>query len=490
VKLSQRSAIRALVILVSFVCLPPMRAGYSQDQPKMLNPFAGDPEAVKEGRRLFQSYGCPGCHGLMGGGGMGKPILDDTWIFGSDDETLYKLIKGQIPEQTMPRTFAGIPDEHVWKMLAYVRSFYKGDPSLINWGLTPPPDAAARIAALARPTSAFTPPKGLHDMEIPVPSDNPITAGKIKLGEQLFFDKRLSKAKNMSCETCHTPEKGWTDEQAFSRKFDGTLNKRHTPTLFGVAFYPELYWDGRAQGLEALVLDVMKSQMGADPDAVAKELEAVPAYKSAFAAELGGPPTPDRIAKALATFVRTIHAGDTPFDNLPAGAEDNDVAKGFKVFSEVAHCTLCHLPPLFSDTLFHNMGVGMDRPKPDRGRGKVLADTALAAGKPVPPETKALTGAFKTASLRGLLLSAPYFHDGRAKTVEEAATLMMKGGIPNPHRDEKLKAWPVTPQQRKQLLAFLRSLTPESKPYPRPEVPSLHSQSLGNHPGSTQEEKP
>jgi cytochrome c peroxidase len=192
----------------------------------------------------------------------------------------------------------------------------------------------------------------------------------------------------------------------------------------------------------------------------------------------------------LATFVRTIYAGDTPFDNVPPEAEGNDLAKGFKVFSEVAHCTLCHLPPLFSDTLFHNMGVGMDRPKKDPGRGKVLADTALAAGKPVPPEAKVLRGAFKTASLRGLLLTAPYFHDGRAKTVEEAAGLMMKGGIPNPHRDAKLKAWPLTPQQREQLLAFLRSLTPESKPYPRPEVPggpgmrlhfaSLHSPVVGS----------
>jgi len=469
--LRQRRAIRALVILVSSVCLLPARAGYPEDQPKLLNPFAGDPEAVKEGRRLFQSYGCPGCHGLMGGGGMGKPILDDTWQFGSDDETLYKLIKGQIPQQTMPKTWAGIPDEQLWKMLAYVRSFYKGDPSLINWGLTPPPDAAARIAALARPVSAFTPPKGLQDMEIPTPSDNPMTVGKIKLGEQLFFDKRLSKGKSMSCETCHVPEKGWTDGLAFSKKFDGTLNKRHTPTLCGVAFYPELYWDGRVTGLEALVLDVMKSQMGADPGEVAKELETIPAYKSAFEAELGGPPTSDRIAKAVATFVRTIHAGDTPFDNLPAGEADNDVAKGFKVFSEVAHCTLCHLPPLFSDTLFHNMGVGSDRRPPDPGRGKVLADNAVAAGKPVPPEAKTLTGAFKTASLRGVSLMAPYFHDGRAKTVEEAADIMMKGGIPNPHLDEKLKAWPVTPEQRTQLLAFLRSLTPGSNPYVRPEVP-------------------
>nr|AAY96667.1 MauG [uncultured bacterium BAC10-4] len=469
--LQRARGIRALLIGTFLVCLLSPRAGRPQDQPKLLNPFAGDPDGVKEGRRLFMSNGCSGCHGLGGGGGMGKPILDDEWIFGSDDQTLYKLVKGQIPQQTMPKTFAVLPDEQVWKLLAYVRSLYKGDPSLITWGLTPPPDAAVRIAALARPVSAFTPPKGLQDMEITTPSDNPMTLGKIKLGEQLFFDKRLSKAKSMSCESCHVPEKAWTDGLAFSKKFDGTLNKRHTPTLCGVAFYPELYWDGRAAGLEALVLDVMKTQMGADPDAVAKELETIPAYKSAFEAELGGPPTSDRIAKAVATFVRTIHAGDTLFDNLPAGESDNEVAKGFKVFSEVTHCTLCHLPPLFSDTLFHNMGVGSDKKPPDPGRGKVLADNAIAAGTPVPAEAKTLMGAFKTASLRGVPLRAPYFHDGRAKTIEEAADIMMKGGIPNPHLDEKLKAWPMTPEQRTQLLAFLRSLTPDDKPYARPEVP-------------------
>jgi cytochrome c peroxidase len=468
--LRDRGGIGALAIWVALVWVLPTRAVPAEEQAKLLNPYAGDPEAVKQGRKLFLSLGCSGCHGLMGGGGMGKPILDDTWIFGSDDQTLYNLIKGQNPQQTMPRTWVGLPDDQVWKLLAYVRSLYKGDPALIDWGLTPPPDAAERIAALARPAASFKAPKGLEDMEVPTPADNPITPGKIKLGEQLFFDKRLSKAGHTSCESCHVPEKGWADGQAFSKKFDGSRNKRHTPTLFGVAFYPELGWDGRLQGLEAAVLDMMGSQMGSEPEAVAKDLGAIPGYKSAFEAELGGPPTPDRIAKALATFARTIYAADTPYDNLPAGS-DSDAAKGFQVFSEVSHCTLCHLPPLFSDTLFHNMGVGTDRKRPDLGRGKVLADAAAAAGKPKPAEAETLTSAFKTASLRGLLLTAPYFHDGRAKTLEEAAGLMLKGGIPNPHRDDKLKAWPITPEQRKQLLAFLRSLTPEAKPYPRPELP-------------------
>jgi cytochrome c553 len=150
--LSEGRSIGALVIMVSFIDLLSTRAGYAEGQPKRLNPFAGDPEAVKEGRRLYMANGCSGCHGLLGGGGMGKPILDDTWVFGSDDETLYKLTKGQIPQQTMPKSGAGLPDEQVWKILAYVRSLYKGDPSLINWGLTPSPSPAPSPSASPLPS--------------------------------------------------------------------------------------------------------------------------------------------------------------------------------------------------------------------------------------------------------------------------------------------------------------------------------------------------
>jgi cytochrome c peroxidase len=336
----------------------------------------------------------------------------------------------------------------------------------------PAPTPSPTPAAPAEP--AFTPPRGLQDNPITVPPDNPLTEGKIALGEQLFFDKRLSKTKAMSCETCHVPEKGWTDGLALSPKFDGSMNTRHTPTLYGVAYYPDLYWDGRAKGLEAQILAAWKGQMGADPEAIAQELAAVPAYNEAFSRELGGPPTGDRVVKALASFVRTIHAGDTPFDNLPEGSEDSEAAQGFKVFSEVAHCTLCHLPPLFSDTLFHNIGVGMDRRRVDRGRGRILENTVPESGEARTAAlrmARTLTGAFKTASLRGLVQTAPYFHDGRAKTIEEAASVMMGGGIANRYKDEKLKAWPLTPQQRELILAFLRSLSPELKPYPRPELP-------------------
>jgi mono/diheme cytochrome c family protein len=100
---------------------------------KKLNPYGGKPEAIQQGRTLWLQYGCSGCHGVGGGGGMAKPVIDGNWKFGGDDETLYKLIKGQIAAQTMPKIFGEMPDEDLWKILAYVRSIYAGDKSKVNW---------------------------------------------------------------------------------------------------------------------------------------------------------------------------------------------------------------------------------------------------------------------------------------------------------------------------------------------------------------------
>jgi cytochrome c(L) len=103
-------------------------------KPKKLNPYTGNQEAIKEGRALYLQVGCSACHGVGGGGGMGSALLDDDWKFGSDDETLFKLIKGQIPQQTMPAVFGeGLKDDEVWKVIAYVRSLYQGDPNKIDW---------------------------------------------------------------------------------------------------------------------------------------------------------------------------------------------------------------------------------------------------------------------------------------------------------------------------------------------------------------------
>ncbi len=104
-------------------------------KPKKLNPYTGDPEAIKEGRGVYFLYSCNACHGGTGGGGMAgaSPLFDDAWNYGSDDETLFKLIKGQIPNQIMPAVGKNMTDDEIWKVFAWIRSIYKGDPSLINW---------------------------------------------------------------------------------------------------------------------------------------------------------------------------------------------------------------------------------------------------------------------------------------------------------------------------------------------------------------------
>ena len=118
----------------ALLCLTATVAAFGQNSAvKKLNPFAGQPEAIQQGRTLWLQYGCSGCHGVMGGGGMGMPVIDDVWKFGSDDETMMKLIKGQIAAQTMPKIYNNMPDEEAWKIIAYVRSLYAGDKSKVNW---------------------------------------------------------------------------------------------------------------------------------------------------------------------------------------------------------------------------------------------------------------------------------------------------------------------------------------------------------------------
>jgi cytochrome c peroxidase len=333
---------------------------------------------------------------------------------------------------------------------------------------------ATTESATVTPKNTPPPPPepGAIDQPMTIPADNPITLEKIALGKQLFFDKRLSKNGNMSCETCHVPEKGWADGQVLSTKFDGTMNTRHTPTLINVGFQKEWYWDGRAKTLEAQVTAAWKGQMGADPAQVAMTLNGVEGYKKAFQEATGGPATPESIAKVLATYVRTIRSENSPWDHYEKGdktAVSDDAAQGFKIFSDTnkANCTLCHTPPLYTDLSYHNVGVGFDKPMPDQGRGKILAD---AAGK-TDDTAKAMMGAFKTPTIRSITETAPYFHDGRAATLDDAVDFMIKGGFKNPNLDPKLKPKKLTPKERTQLLAFLKSLTPEQKPFDRPQLP-------------------
>jgi cytochrome c peroxidase len=302
-----------------------------------------------------------------------------------------------------------------------------------------------------------------------------MTPAKIELGKKLFFDTRLSGTGKMSCETCHLPEMGWTDGKALSPRFDGTMNSRHTPTLYNVGYYKQWYWDGRSPTLEAQITAAWRGQMGADLEAVAKTIDGVEGYKAAFQEVFGGPATATNIPQAIGAFVRTLKSEDSPWDRYQAGdktAVSAAAISGYDIFSRSfkADCIQCHVPPLYTDAVFHNVGIGYDKATPDMGRGKFLEDAAKTKGT-TDPEAATMMGAFKTPSLRSVSESGPYFHDGRAATLEEAVDFMLKGGIPNDNLDPKLQARNITPEERTQLIEFIRSLTPAPVPFERPQIP-------------------
>jgi len=312
----------------------------------------------------------------------------------------------------------------------------------------------------------------LPDMAIP--GDNPVTEAKAELGKQLFFDTRLSDSGQFACETCHLPEMGWTDGLRFSTAASGNVNTRHSPTLYNVGYYTEWYWDGRMPTLEAQILAAWRGQVGAaDPEATAARIGEIPGYQEQFRSAMGVDEiNADAVVMALATFLRTLSADRSPWDRFEFLGDESAVSEearlGFDVFSleDKANCTLCHTPPLYTDTLYHNIGIGFDQPEPDLGRGAFLARQ-----EPVPDDAETFNGAFKTPTLRNITRTAPYFHDGSAATLEEAVDYVLSGGHPNPWLDERFQARSITAEERTWLIAFLESLTSDDGEFQRPTLP-------------------
>ena len=307
-------------------------------------------------------------------------------------------------------------------------------------------------------TGGFTPeieplPPGLTTYEpMVIPADNPMTPEKVALGRQLFFDERLSVDGSKSCYSCHVCENGLTDGLP---KAIGPGNKtlpRHSPTLWNIGYHKEFYWDGRSPSLEK---QAMAAWTGGNMGVGDKQAEVVArfnglqGYKSQFQRVFQSDATAENIMKAISAFERTIISGDTAWDRYRAGdrtAISDSAYRGWNIFQTIK-CTNCHDGVLFTDQQYHNVGIGMDQPTPDGGRANFTKK----------PED---TGAFKTPTLRDVAKSAPYFHDGSAKTLEEAVDIMLAGGKPNQYLDKKnLQPQRVLPEQREDLLNFLRSLT-------------------------------
>jgi cytochrome c peroxidase len=317
--------------------------------------------------------------------------------------------------------------------------------------------AEARVDVLAAPL-------GLGSATLVTSADNPLTAAKAELGKQLFFDARLSGTGTMACAACHLPEQAFTDGRALSPKDDGKTNTRNSPTMYNVGYLERLYWDGRAKNLEGNVLAAWKAQIGGKPEEAGKRLAAVPAYEKAFQDAFGKGPDETTIVQALASFLRSLRSGNSAYDRWQAGQQDavSEAAKqGHALFQGKAGCAICHTPPLVTDLIYHNVGIGMQAATPDAG----------AAGKAGAHENDASrTGAFKTPTLRDVAKTAPYFHDGSTKTLAEAVKLMASGGIANPHKDPLVIDRALSDEEVAQLVAFLETLSGDV-PFVAPAVP-------------------
>lgn len=328
--------------------------------------------------------------------------------------------------------------------------------------------ASEKAAATAGPPRPIGPvveikaPLGLPP--VPIPAYNPPTAATIALGRKLYYDPRLSVDNTVSCATCHHPDHGFADDTALSFGVKNQAGTRNSPTVLNAAYYTLQFWDGRAGTLEKQAEGPVENplEMAHTLAGVEKKLAADPEYVRLFAEAYGpGPITFAKVEGAIASFERTVIAGNSPFDRYYYGGDKTALSpaaqRGLKVFlaKDKGNCATCHTVgekyALFTDNKFHNIGIGADT------RGN-LADL----GRYTVTKVEADKGAFKTPSLRNIALTAPYMHDGSLKTLKDVVDYYVTGGNSNPYLDKEMKPLShLSFQERRDLVAFLESLTGE-----------------------------
>lgn len=312
------------------------------------------------------------------------------------------------------------------------------------------------------------------------PEDNPYSKEKEKLGKMLFFDPRLSGSGQMACASCHDPDLAWTDGRTASFGDQRLLLNRNAPTIANSGHFTSLFWDGRAGSLEELVLEVVQNpdELHAKLPDVEKTIGDSKAYLDHFEEVFGERKvSAELIAKAVATFCRTVNTSRGDLDRFMAGDYDkltDAQVRGLHLFRNDARCANCHHGPLFTDNDFHNIGLSAYGQKKfeDRGRWNITK------------EVKDM-GAFRTPSLRNITKTGPYMHHGRF-TLENVLNLYNVGmpdlkrrkgyeDDPNfPIKDPLIKKLDLTQEQLADLRAFLGALEENRRRVDPPELPELH----------------
>ncbi|MDZ7858699.1 cytochrome-c peroxidase [Sphaerotilus sp.] len=301
---------------------------------------------------------------------------------------------------------------------------------------------------------------------LPIVAGNPITPAKAELGKILFFDPRLSANGTISCASCHNPSLGWSDGLKTGIGINGTVLNRATPTIVNMAYNTQFMWDGRKRSLEEQALGPMKTpeEMKTDLKEMVRMMESVPGYREMFDKAFPGEPiSEDIVAKALATFQRTVVSTNSRFDRWLEGDRQALTVqewRGYQVFKDPArgNCAVCHSGANFTDNGFHNIGITQAEGSPDTGRFKVRA---LAV----------LKGAFKTPTLRDVALTAPYFHDGSAPTLMDVVEHYDRGGDDKRNLSKDIRPLHLSPLEKEDLVAFMTALNGQGPHVTLPRLP-------------------
>jgi cytochrome c peroxidase len=300
-------------------------------------------------------------------------------------------------------------------------------------------------------------PLGLPPIEWP--ADNPYSQKKAELGRILYFDKRLSGDGTVSCATCHTIPRAFSDEQKISIGIKGQKGTRHAPTVINAAYQKNYFWDGRALTLE----DQCKGPLSNPKEmALAKDVHVayknchtrikdIVGYRKLFKEAFGSEECSiDEIVKAIATFERTILSGNSPFDKYMAGdksAMTEEQIYGYSLYKKTG-CINCHSGPNFTDGRFLNIGIGMDEPNPDLGRYEIT-------------KLKSDWGSFKVPTLRETQYTYPYMHDGSLETLDDVIDYYDRGGNKNQNLHPLMRPLHLTEKDKKALHSFLHALSGE-----------------------------
>lgn len=299
----------------------------------------------------------------------------------------------------------------------------------------------------------------------------------VKLGKILFFDPRLSRSSQISCSSCHEPDMAWQDGRTVALGNDHLQGNRNTPSLLNVFMQKELFWDGRAGSLadQATAPLTQHHEMDMDLKALPAKLAAIEGYDSLFMHAYGPKEiTLPKITQALASFEKTLRSKKSRVDYFMLGKQNALTAeeiKGLHLFRTKARCMNCHNGPYFTDLQYHNIGLSYyGRKYEDLGR-------YLVTGK------KQDVGKFKTATLRDLLHTRPWMHNGLFDNLTGVINIYNSGmhqldgkvspAVDSlyPRTDSLLQPLHLTSEEKSDLVAFLEALNPVEYKMRRPVLP-------------------